>query len=206
MPIGEFSERSGLSAKRLRTYAAEGLLAPAAVDPGSGYRYYSLGQLADARVIDALRQAGVPLVEIGAFVRNPSRTQLEVWARQLQTDAGRRQDALALARRSVRCEREPNVPDREPRFQGGDHDHISNRGSYRHRAAAREQRRCHSQDGSPCARRRWNGRTSWWRDRSECRRRSGSCGLHRTITRRARSRCSCSELGDSGPCGRGKPD
>jgi protein phosphatase len=97
MPIGEFSERSGLSAKRLRTYAAEGLLAPAAVDPGSGYRYYSLGQLADARVIDALRQAGVPLVEIGAFVCNPSRTQLEVWARQLQTDAGRRQDALALA-------------------------------------------------------------------------------------------------------------
>ena len=33
MAIGEFSERSGLSAKRLRTYAAEGLLAPAAVDP-----------------------------------------------------------------------------------------------------------------------------------------------------------------------------
>ena len=59
MPIGEFSDRSGLSAKRLRTYAAEGLLTPAAVDPGSGYRYYSPGQLADARVIDALRQAGV---------------------------------------------------------------------------------------------------------------------------------------------------
>lgn len=44
MAIGEFSERSGLSAKRLRTYAAEGLLAPAAVDPVSGYRYYSPGQ------------------------------------------------------------------------------------------------------------------------------------------------------------------
>jgi len=57
MPIGEFSDRSGLSAKRLRTYAAEGLLAPAAVDPGSGHRYYSPGQLGDARVIDALRRA-----------------------------------------------------------------------------------------------------------------------------------------------------
>ena len=39
LTIGEFSERSGLSAKRLRTYAAEGLLAPAAADPGSGYPF-----------------------------------------------------------------------------------------------------------------------------------------------------------------------
>ena len=68
MAIGEFSERSGLSAKRLRTYAAEGLLAPAAVDPTSGYRYYSPGQLADARVIDALRQANVALADIRAFI------------------------------------------------------------------------------------------------------------------------------------------
>ena len=98
MAIGEFSERSGLSAKRLRTYAAEGLLAPAAVDPGSGYRYYSPGQLADAQVIDALRQAGVPLADIRAFMRQPSREQLDAWARQLQTDANHRQRALALAR------------------------------------------------------------------------------------------------------------
>jgi protein phosphatase len=98
MPIGEFSDRSGLSAKRLRTYAAEGLLAPAAVDPGSGYRYYSPGQLADARVIDALRQAGVPLADIRAFRRRPSRELLDAWARQLETDANHRLGALALAR------------------------------------------------------------------------------------------------------------
>ena len=36
MAIGEFSERSGLSAKRLRTYAAEGLLAPARGGPDFG--------------------------------------------------------------------------------------------------------------------------------------------------------------------------
>src|ERR1700728_2611428 len=77
MPIGEFSERSGLSAKRLRTYAAEGLLAPAAVDPASGYRYYSPVQLADAWVIDALRQVGVPLADIRAFRRRPSRELLD---------------------------------------------------------------------------------------------------------------------------------
>jgi len=99
MAIGEFSDRSGLSAKRLRTYAAEGLLAPAAVDPGSGYRYYSPGQLADAQVIDALRKAGVPLAEIRSFMRRPSREQLGVWERQLQTDAIHRRGALNLARR-----------------------------------------------------------------------------------------------------------
>jgi PPM family protein phosphatase len=98
MPIGEFSDRSGLSAKRLRTYAAEGLLTPAAVDPGSGYRYYSPGQLADARVIDALRQAGVALADIRAFRRRPSRELLDAWARQLETDATHRQTALAHAR------------------------------------------------------------------------------------------------------------
>ena len=37
--IGEFSARSGLSAKVLRSYAAAGLLVPAAVDPWTGYRY-----------------------------------------------------------------------------------------------------------------------------------------------------------------------
>jgi serine/threonine protein phosphatase PrpC len=97
MAIGEFSDRSGLSAKRLRTYAAEGLLAPAAVDPGSGYRYYSPRQLADAEMIDVLRQAGVPLAEIRAFMRAPSRSQLDAWARQLQTAANHRFDALDLA-------------------------------------------------------------------------------------------------------------
>ena len=87
MAIGEFSERSGLSAKRLRTYAAEGLLAPAAVDPVSGYRYYSPGQLADAQVIDALRQANVPLADIRVFMHRPSQEQLDVWEARLKTDA-----------------------------------------------------------------------------------------------------------------------
>jgi MerR family regulatory protein len=41
LAIGEFSARCGLSVKVLRTYAAEGLLVPAAVDARSGYRYYA---------------------------------------------------------------------------------------------------------------------------------------------------------------------
>jgi len=114
MAIGEFSERSGLSAKRLRTYAAEGLLAPAAVDPASGYRYYSPGQLADARVIDALRQAGVPLADIRAFMREPSRERLDAWAKQLQTDANHRQGALTLAGHLLAANEDPSFPTANP--------------------------------------------------------------------------------------------
>jgi PPM family protein phosphatase len=109
MTIGEFSERSGLSPRRLRTYAAEGLLAPAAVDPGSGYRYYAPGQLADAQVIDALRQANVPLADIRAFMLRPSREQLDAWETQLHTDADARHRGLALARSLLTAGEDPLV-------------------------------------------------------------------------------------------------
>lgn len=109
MAIGEFSKRSGLSAKRLRTYAAEGVLTPAAVDPISGYRYYSPDQLADAAVIDILRRANVPLAEIRTFVRHPSREQLEGWVWQLHTDANQRRKALELARQLLEESENPAV-------------------------------------------------------------------------------------------------
>lgn len=94
MPIGEFSERSGLSQKRLRSYAAEGLLVPAAVDPASGYRYYSPGQLHEAQVIDALRQAGLSLAEVRVGLSLRSTDFFDAWAKQLDSDALVRQKAL----------------------------------------------------------------------------------------------------------------
>ncbi|MBV9042002.1 MAG: MerR family transcriptional regulator [Acidimicrobiia bacterium] len=98
MPIGEFSEHSGLSAKRLRNYAAEGLLVPAAVDAGSGYRYYSPGQLRDAQLIDTLRAAGMPLADIAAFLRDPSTEHLDAWVTRVEADATRRRAAIECAR------------------------------------------------------------------------------------------------------------
>ena len=115
--ICELSDRSGLSAKQLRTYTAEGLLTPAAVDPGSGYRYYSPGQLADAKVIDALRQAGLPLSEIRAFMRLPSEARLDAWATQLQSDANHRQGALALARNLLTSYTDRSFPPTNPDFK-----------------------------------------------------------------------------------------
>ena len=97
MSIGDFSGRSGLSPKRLRSYAATGLLPPAAVDPDTAYRYYSAGQLPDARLIDALRRAGIPLAEIRLLLRDRDPARLDGWAGHVRADAQRRQQALATA-------------------------------------------------------------------------------------------------------------
>jgi serine/threonine protein phosphatase PrpC len=99
IPIGEFSARSGLSPKRLRSYAAGGLLVPAAVDSSSGYRFYALGQLRVAELIDALRGAGMPLADIRALLRRPSAVDLDAWAKHLESDVAQRHSALDLARR-----------------------------------------------------------------------------------------------------------
>jgi DNA-binding transcriptional MerR regulator len=64
MSIGEFARLSRLSAKALRLYDELGLLPPAQVDPGSGYRWYAAGQLDNARLVASLRQIGVPLAQI----------------------------------------------------------------------------------------------------------------------------------------------
>ena len=98
LAIGEFSARSGLSAKVLRSYAAAGLLVPTAVDPWTGYRYYAPGQLPEAGLILLLRQAGVPLSEIAAFLRDPGPDQLQRWEQALDLEIASRRRALAEAR------------------------------------------------------------------------------------------------------------
>ncbi len=62
---GEFGAAARMSPKALRLYAEEGLLVPASVDPATGYRLYSPGQLPRARLIVRLRQLGLPLARIG---------------------------------------------------------------------------------------------------------------------------------------------
>lgn len=120
LPIGTFSERSGLSVKRLRTYAAAGVLVPAAVDPTTGYRYYSPNQLRRAHFIDLLRQAGMPLADIRASVSQPSRHELDAWADRLDAQATMRRDALEAARRLMASEEglvlpvRPHQPEEAP--------------------------------------------------------------------------------------------
>ncbi|MFJ4793444.1 DNA polymerase III subunit beta family protein [Kitasatospora purpeofusca] len=66
--IGELARDSGLSISALRFYDGAGVLAPARVDPRTGYRWYAPGQLADARLLARLRRVGLPLADIRAVL------------------------------------------------------------------------------------------------------------------------------------------
>jgi hypothetical protein len=61
LTAGEFQAMTGLTAKALRLYAERGIIAPASVDPASGYRSYERGQLRHGMTVDLLRRAQVPL-------------------------------------------------------------------------------------------------------------------------------------------------
>ena len=64
MPIGRFSRLTGVGVKALRHYDEVGLLAPAAVDDETGYRFYSADQVDRAEAIRLLRRLDMPLEEI----------------------------------------------------------------------------------------------------------------------------------------------
>jgi len=57
-----------LSVKTLRHYHEVGLLAPAAVNPDTGYRYYSAEQIPAAQVIRRLRDLEMPVGEVKAVL------------------------------------------------------------------------------------------------------------------------------------------
>jgi DNA-binding transcriptional MerR regulator len=62
--IGEFARRSRLSVKALHLYNELDVLVPARVDITSGYRYYDVVQLEQARFVSMLRQLDVPLATV----------------------------------------------------------------------------------------------------------------------------------------------
>ena len=94
LSIGEFASASRLSQKALRLYGENGLLAPAWVDPDSGYRYYRLDQLRDATMIASLRRTGMPLAEIRAFLRDPSVERLEDYERRALDELAERRQVI----------------------------------------------------------------------------------------------------------------
>jgi len=65
LSIGDFSQITHLSVKTLRRYHEAGLLAPAEIDPHTGYRYYALTQVPTAQVIRRFRELGMPVREVG---------------------------------------------------------------------------------------------------------------------------------------------
>jgi DNA-binding transcriptional MerR regulator len=72
--IGKFADFCGVSAKNLRFYDEIGVLRPASVDPRTGYRQYLPQQLEQMASIIALKNLGVPLVQVREFTTKSSRS------------------------------------------------------------------------------------------------------------------------------------
>ncbi len=92
--IGEFAERTRLSAKALRLYDELGLVVPARVDPSSGYRLYADAQVETARLVGLLRRLDMPLVLIAAVLKmeaaDAARAIADYWGEVEATTADRR--------------------------------------------------------------------------------------------------------------------
>ena len=102
MPIGEFATASRLSQKALRLYGENGVLSPAWVDPDNGYRYYRIDQLQTATLIVLLRRAGMPLVEIRSFLRDPSVARLDEFEREVAEEFADRRRMLRYVKRILK--------------------------------------------------------------------------------------------------------
>lgn len=120
MPIGRFAKSCRLGVKALRHYDELGLLAPAFVDPSSGYRYYHRGQARAAVMIGMLRSLDLPLPVIRrALAADPGqlRALIGEQAARLEAELAQRRRALlslrhlaehgALASTAVEVRREP---------------------------------------------------------------------------------------------------
>lgn len=69
LKIGEFARLSQVSMKTLRHYDTLGLLRPSQIDVENGYRLYNMEQLADMMRIQALKDCGFALEEIGQILQ-----------------------------------------------------------------------------------------------------------------------------------------
>ena len=117
--IGFFSRISQVSIQTLRYYDRLGLLTPKHIDPLTGYRYYTLDQLAQVNRILALRDIGLSLDQIGFLLDNQLsvtevRAMLLLKLAQLEQQKQAIETQLALATtRLHQIEQEGIMPDYE---------------------------------------------------------------------------------------------
>ena len=71
LTIGQVARLSGLTTRALRHYDKLGVLRPAEVSGGNGYRWYAREQVEIARHIRVLRELEVPLDEIRRILADP---------------------------------------------------------------------------------------------------------------------------------------
>jgi DNA-binding transcriptional MerR regulator len=114
--VGEFARVGQVSIATLHHYDQCGLLKPNTVDPDTGYRYYSLDQLARLNRILALKDLGFPLEQITQLLEDDlSLEQLRTMftLKQAQTQQMIEVEQARLARISTRLrqiEQEGTMP------------------------------------------------------------------------------------------------
>ncbi|MEV6281470.1 MerR family transcriptional regulator [Kribbella sp. NPDC051770] len=100
--IGEFSRLTHLSVKTLHHYHDIDLLAPALVDPSSGYRRYEIAQVPTAQLIRRLRELQMPLAQVRAVIDAPDIATRDEAVRlhlvQMERELVRTQQAVASLR------------------------------------------------------------------------------------------------------------
>jgi DNA-binding transcriptional MerR regulator len=101
VPIGRFAKLAGLTIPQLRHYDRRGLLAPAARDRRSGYRYYSQAQAAAARAIALLRSIDVPLADIQELLAAPEPERVRRVFAEHRARVERRLDEARAALESI---------------------------------------------------------------------------------------------------------
>lgn len=102
--IGAIARESGLSISALRFYDSAGVLRPARVDPVTGYRWYTAGQVGQARLIAALRRVNMPLTDICEVLA--ARHDPIAASRLLDQHLRRLEDGLTDARRQLNTARD----------------------------------------------------------------------------------------------------
>jgi DNA-binding transcriptional MerR regulator len=109
LTVGDFARITHLSVKTLRHYHEVGLLAPAAVNPGTGYRYYSTAQVPTAQVIRRLRDLEMPVSQVKEVLDAP-----DALARNalIAAHLGRLEAELAQTRAAVESLRQLLQPPR----------------------------------------------------------------------------------------------
>ncbi|GAA2459787.1 MerR family transcriptional regulator [Streptomyces glaucus] len=127
--IGELAARTRLSHKALRLYGDRGLLAPAHVDPRTGFRRYGPDQVERARHIALLRAAGMSLDRIAVLLdaQGAERARLlDAHERQQESAHAARRAAVRYARHvltgggpPVRGIAERDVPEQKVLFTQG---------------------------------------------------------------------------------------
>jgi DNA-binding transcriptional MerR regulator len=111
LSIGDFSRATHLTVKMLRHYHRIGLLEPADVDPFTGYRRYTTGQLPTAQVIRRFRALDMPLEEIQAVL---AASDLQTRNERISSHLSRLEDELGRTQHAVASLRDllaPPAPD-----------------------------------------------------------------------------------------------